>query len=452
MSGISVIIRTKNEEKWIPHCLKMVFGQKEKPAEVILVDNQSVDHTLEVAKRFPITKTLQISDFKPGQAINAGIQGSTGKFIVCLSAHCVPQNDLWLMHLKRNFEDAAVAGVYGRQLPVAFSEPSDKRDLLITFGLDRRVQVKDYFFHNANSMIRRDVWEKINFDPAATNIEDRIWGKAVTEAGYKLVYEPEAAVYHHHGIHQDNNPQRARSVVSVLERFEKDAAGLPESLRAENANVAAVLPVLGEVREIGGRNLLKELIDQLKASKYVKSVHVFAENEKTLELARNAGAKTIRRPEFLLSGEKTVEDVLKHALAEIEKQGDYPDVVLSANYRHPFRPPRLFDEMVEDLQLKGLDAVFAGYTDYQNVWVTQPDGGYLQVGEGLKTREHKEPLYEALYGVGCATAAHVVRSGRIVGGRIGILPLADRIYTLKQVDERSERLISGLLKQFGTTV
>ena len=54
--------------------------------------------------------------------------------------------------------------------------------------------------------IRRDIWEKIPFDPSVTNIEDRIWAGEVIKAGYKLIYEPEAAVFHYHGIHQTQSP------------------------------------------------------------------------------------------------------------------------------------------------------------------------------------------------------------------------------------------------------
>ena len=67
------------------------------------------------------------------------------------------------------------------------------------------MQIKDYFFHNANSMFRRDVWEKYKFSEKVTNIEDRVWGKEVTEDGLSIIYEPEASVYHHHGLHQGNN-------------------------------------------------------------------------------------------------------------------------------------------------------------------------------------------------------------------------------------------------------
>ncbi len=444
---ISIIIRTKNEERWISHCLKMVFAQDRKDVEVILVDSGSTDGTVEAAKRFPLAQVVALTEFRPGAAINAGIRKSKGEFLVCLSAHCVPKDEKWLSNLLKNFDEASVAGVYGRQLPVSFSEPSDKRDLLITFGLDRRVQVKDYFFHNANSMFRRSVWEKMPFDEAATNIEDRIWGKAVIEAGYKIVYEPEAAVFHHHGIHQDNNPQRAKSVVSVIERFEGDTINaMPDSWKAGQCNVAAVLPVLGKPREAAGHALLAETIENLKQSKYAKSIYVLSENADVRKLAERSGIFFIQRPSWLESGEKTMEDAVSFALTEIEKTGNYPEAILTVNYLYPFRPKGLFDELIVDLQHKGLDTVFVGYCDYQNVWARDTHGSFSQIGEGFKTREHKNPLYEAHYGLGCATATPVIRSGKIVGGRIGIFPIDDRLYTIK-ADSKSDTLIAAAYEE-----
>ena len=53
----SIIIRTKNEERWISHCLEAVFSQKiDADLEVVIVDNNSNDNTVEVAKRYPIKK------------------------------------------------------------------------------------------------------------------------------------------------------------------------------------------------------------------------------------------------------------------------------------------------------------------------------------------------------------------------------------------------------------
>jgi GT2 family glycosyltransferase len=86
---------------------------------------------------------------------------------------------------------------------------------MIIFGNDKRIQIKDYFFHNANSIFRKNVWDKHKFDEKLTNIEDRVWGKKVIEEGYNLVYEPLAEVFHYHGLHQSNNKKRPLWVLSM---------------------------------------------------------------------------------------------------------------------------------------------------------------------------------------------------------------------------------------------
>src|SRR5581483_3781655 len=111
--------------------------------------------------------------------------------------------------------DPAVAGAYGKQEPLPDTNSLDKRDLLTVFGQERRVQEKDYFFHNANSMIRRSVWERIPFDEEIAGVEDRDWARRVLDEGYKLIYEPYAAVYHHHGINHGGDRARADRVARV---------------------------------------------------------------------------------------------------------------------------------------------------------------------------------------------------------------------------------------------
>jgi hypothetical protein len=114
-----------------------------------------------------------------------------------------------------------VAAVYGRQEPLPDSDDFDKRDLWTTFGVERRLQRQDYFFHNANSMIRRSIWQRIPFDEGLNGVEDRDWAKKVLALGHEIVYEPLASVAHHHGIHQGRNVERCRRVVKVIEFIQK---------------------------------------------------------------------------------------------------------------------------------------------------------------------------------------------------------------------------------------
>ena len=154
---VSIIVRTRNEERWIDKCLDAIAAQDYREHEVILVDNKSTDATLKKAQRFN-AKVLSISEFRPGEALNDGIRASKGDVIVCLSAHCIPASTSWLSNLVSPLRDEQVAGVYGRQEPLPFSDPHDKRDLLTVLGLDRKTQARDPFFHNANSALRRSTW------------------------------------------------------------------------------------------------------------------------------------------------------------------------------------------------------------------------------------------------------------------------------------------------------
>ena len=54
MKKASIIIRTKNEEKWISICLNAIFKQDYKNFEVIIVDNCSTDKTVEKAKEWNV--------------------------------------------------------------------------------------------------------------------------------------------------------------------------------------------------------------------------------------------------------------------------------------------------------------------------------------------------------------------------------------------------------------
>ena len=63
-----------------------------------------------------------------------------------VSAHCIPVNNSWLKNLIKPLKNKQIAGSYGRQEPYSFSSDFDKRDLLNTFGLDKKNTKKILFF------------------------------------------------------------------------------------------------------------------------------------------------------------------------------------------------------------------------------------------------------------------------------------------------------------------
>ena len=265
-----------------------------------------------------------------------------------------------------------------------------------------------------------------------TNIEDRVWGKAVISAGYHIVYDPEAAVYHHHGLHQGNAPIRARGVVSIIEQIDQDVVNdLPSALRPENANIAAVLPIQGEV--IAGTkvyDLLVKLVDDLKQSAYVNTIYLAVTEQR---VAKNLGVSWINRCAIDNADNLDMNQFLQKCLESIELAGDYPEAILYVNYDYLNRPENIFDELVFDAQYKGYDTVFPGYLDYGHYWLKK-EGDYHQTDASMKHRSERDPAYRALYGMGCVSSSSIVRTGKMVGGKVGILPIDGFKYTLRLRD------------------
>ena len=444
---VSIIIRARNEERWIGRCLRMIFREDYKDFEVILVDNHSTDHTVAIARKFPV-KVVTIDRYLPGKAINDGVRASRGEYFVCLSAHCIPKDSRWLGALVEDMKDPAVAGVYGRQLPMAYSSDLDKRDLLITFGRDRRVQVKDSFFHNANSLVRRSAWAKIPFDAAATNIEDRIWGEAIIRSGQKIVYEPQAAVYHYHGIHQNLDAGRARSIVRIMESLDglQEHRSHPMGFDPESMRIVALVPVLGRAVSLAGQDLLARCLRQLKASRFVNEIAVIAEDPRALKTARAHGAAAIRRPRALAAARVGTEQVLQYALKASESRRTFYDAALYVNYLYPFRPKDFFDRMIDEFARTGVDTLVPTLKDFQPHW-TETEGRFVRCDEGLMPRTFKTPVHRGVIGVGSVTSCEHLRQGRLLGPDTGLVALDDALYGLRVGDAFSRTVAELALKK-----
>jgi rhamnosyltransferase len=203
---VSIVLRTKNEAKSLPRMLGLIRRQAYKPKpEIIAVDSGSTDETIGILKGQNDIRVLEIpgKEFTFGRSLNLGIDAASGEVVVALSAHAFPRGKSWLERLLMPFQDPTVAGVYGRQLPHDDACPSVKRDYLEFYTDKPRTQANpddpaDHYFSNANGAIRRACWEKRPFDEELPGCEDWDWARAALRLGFKIVYAPDAAVYHSH--------------------------------------------------------------------------------------------------------------------------------------------------------------------------------------------------------------------------------------------------------------
>lgn len=202
----SVVIRAYNEEEYLPDLLAGIAEQEYQDYEVLVVDSGSYDRTPEIAREGGARLVrIKSRDFTFGYSLNVGIEEARGSRIAIVSAHTRPVDDQWLGNLVAPLDRDEVAMVYGCQRGTDESKFAERLDFRRTFGTQREVlEPPEFFANNANSALRRELWEAHPFDEILPAQEDIAWVKHWLSRGYRVVYEPDAAIYH---IHDETWPQ-----------------------------------------------------------------------------------------------------------------------------------------------------------------------------------------------------------------------------------------------------
>jgi rhamnosyltransferase len=203
----SILIPAKDEVLNIRTCLDSVFAQvADKDFEVILVDSGSTDGTPEIVSEYPVRLyRIAPDEFHHARTRNYLASLSRGKYLVYLNADAFPTSSTWLNSLLSNFSDSSVGAVYGRHLPkpdcnlerqVVLSAMYGEEKVVKEASRRRELGYRYYHLSTVNAAICKDVWESTGFPEDLKIYEDVGIAKRILDAGWKIIYEPTATVYH----------------------------------------------------------------------------------------------------------------------------------------------------------------------------------------------------------------------------------------------------------------
>lgn len=202
---VSIVVPVYNGERTIEECIKSLLNldyPKEK-YEIIMVDNNSTDNTVEIMKRYPV-RLLHEKKQGPYAARNLGIKNASGEIVAFTDADCIADKG-WLRQLIKNFKGATIAGVGGEILsynPKTLVEQySDKSGILsqkIFFNSKFR-GLKMPFIATANAAYKKGILNEIGlFDDSFLIGGDVDLAWRVSSKGYRIVYAPKALIFHKH--------------------------------------------------------------------------------------------------------------------------------------------------------------------------------------------------------------------------------------------------------------
>jgi len=202
---VSIVVLTRNAQKYLDQLLKGVYKQTYKDFEILVIDSKSSDRTIDIIKKYPV-KLISIDpkDFGHGKTRNYGARLANGKIVVYLTHDAIPRNTAWLTEIIKPLENNKVAGVFARQIARNNAIPMEKFFYYQMYPKTKRIWTKnnlkldEIIFSNASSAVKKHFILSNPFPEDILMSEDREWGINMVNKGYEIHYEPKAIVTHSH--------------------------------------------------------------------------------------------------------------------------------------------------------------------------------------------------------------------------------------------------------------
>jgi glycosyltransferase involved in cell wall biosynthesis len=187
---ITVVIPTYNEEKNIKKCLTALTKQVVPADEIVVVNNNSTDKTVEIAQKFPVRI---VNEKKQGISFarNCGFNAAKYSVIARTDADTVVPRD-WVKKIKENFENKEIDALCGtaeiRDIKLVNSQLYNN----LYIDLMKLIQGGKGNLVGFNMAISKNIWNKIKDKVEMDNQkvhEDVDLALKVNQYGGKIGYD-----------------------------------------------------------------------------------------------------------------------------------------------------------------------------------------------------------------------------------------------------------------------
>lgn len=156
---ISIIIPAYNEARYLPGCLDAIAAQTVMPYEVIVVDNNSTDKTVTIARRYPFVRVLSEKQQGTRFAERTGVVAAKGDIIGRIDADTL-LTPTWCADVQALFADPTVTAVTGSCY--YYDMPFGRLGLGIDRFFRRYAQAPhDVLLYGSNMAVRRTIWHEL---------------------------------------------------------------------------------------------------------------------------------------------------------------------------------------------------------------------------------------------------------------------------------------------------
>lgn len=198
MGRVTTIMATRNSERFIGEAIESVAKNVTPKFELLVIDANSNDNTVAVARKFPFVRVLKQRQSGLYDAWNQALAESSGDYIAFLDS-----DDLWnpdkmaqaLDHLESHHEDAFITAHFKYFITPGYSAPKNYKSGLIGRVLPGRIP--------GTLVARRRAFEQVGpFDRRFAIAGDVDWFARADDAGIRGAMLP--GLHLHKRIHDSN--------------------------------------------------------------------------------------------------------------------------------------------------------------------------------------------------------------------------------------------------------
>jgi len=242
---ISVIIPVYNSSKTLEKCLKSIFNSNFKDYEVIIVDDQSKDNSIEIAKKFDVIIIRNNTNSGPGIARNNGAKIAKGDILAFVDSDCVVPKD-WLKkiydYFKKNKDVVAVTGPYSGSIKKKFLCLFQHYDIL-------------YFQRNSpkflnsctssNLACRKNAFIKVNGFPNIKVNEDMEFASKLSKIGKIFWFKDNGVLHDYRSDLKTYFKQQISWAVSLIGSYLSKPKMMKEKVSFSRFNIITQLMLTG---------------------------------------------------------------------------------------------------------------------------------------------------------------------------------------------------------------
>jgi len=400
---VSIIITTHNYGKYLKQCLESALNQRYDNYEIVVVNDGSTDNTAEILEHYQEVhrdkfKVITLDGVGLAKACNIGVRSSSGKYVVRCDADDYFDENLLFIEANILDKDKTIHMVFPDYYRV--NKYGEIIDYCRKLKVNAEVKLLDRSPLAAGAMFRRKCFDVIGgYNEELRYQEDYdFWIRFIDKFNVYNVNLP-LMYYRQHGTSMSTNydaRMEARRYVKKKFVVEKD-------YRKEK-KILGFIPATGvfrhkmrlAIRDLCEKPVIAYTIEEALKVELFDRVIVSTEDHEVGEIAKAYGAEVpFLRPRELAKTSVQMEDVLKHALNELEKQDGYhPDIIAVLHIPSPFKKEKHITEAIDTLLLYNADSVISVVEDITFHW-KPGEFGLTPVGYQKRfLREDKELIYK----------------------------------------------------------